>query len=938
MTVPPDEPGPDLERVVDAISDGKSVEWDSERLDSGADPETLEALRLIDGVSRLHRGRPGDVRDPDEGAEDEPSWGNLLLRGSLGAGVYGEVHRAFDPGLHREVALKLWSASVRPRIIEQLLEEARALARVRHPNVLLVHGADVHDGRVGMWTELLEGATLEQLISEQGGCDWREAAIYGIQLCRALAAVHAIGFVHRDVKAANVMRERGGRIVLMDFGSASRFFMADDAPGTPLRGTPSAMAPEVLAGAEPTPVADVYSLGALLFRLVSGRPPVPAESLDELKASLAAGPAPSLRALRPEVPLAFSRVVALALERDPGARVPSASELERLLAEALRSDWAGADALAAEGPTTPGGPVAGRRGNAMRRIAAVTTAITAVAALAGVLWWGQQSQEAAGARPMQFTLQLPAGEHMPQFANVVVSPDGSLIVFASQDTLGKSALWLRRFDALTSTRIPGTDGARYPFWSPDSRHIAFFGDSGLCRVDADGGSVRVICKAEMGRGGSWSPSGTILFAGSTQGPLLRVDCEGGTPVPATTLDPRRSEVSHRWPFFLPNGDHFLYVTTPESNGAFSLYVGALHSDRRVYVGPVESGAVYSSGMLIYMFEQALEGRPFNLRTLRWSGERRQLIPMPGLGGSIAEPHASVSRTGTLVHSFEAARESRLEWIDTRTGRTSPLAVGPYFDPSVSPDGRRILAERVEGTGRSNLWMLDARTGAAERWTDDPALNRKPVWSPSGDSIVFSSNRNGHYQLFVRATEGSTEERSILAPLPGLLMWPNDWRPGGLITFDMYEAGSGYDVYELRGGTPVPMARTAAFEARGSLSPDRRWLAYDSNVSGRMKVLVVDRQTLERYELPQSGLQPRWARRSGALFFRSPAGEFFQVTPKDGLRPPEWPVRSLFRTGVVAGFDPDADGTRLLCCIKSETGQPEEIAVIVNLPRAFTRGF
>ena len=931
MTVPPDEPAPEVERVVDAISDGAEVEWDTELSGPAADSETLAALRLIDHVARLHRGSPGLARDAAERDASESSWGSLLLRGRLGTGVYGEVYRAFDPTLRREVALKLWSKTVRQGIIERLLGEARALARVRHPNVLVVHGADVHDGRVGMWTELLEGSTLEQLIAQLGPGNWREAALYGIELCRALAAVHAIGFAHCDVKGSNVMRERGGRLVLMDFGSASHFPASDGGLPPGVQGTPLAMAPEVLRGAAATPAADLYSLGVLLFRMVTARYPIEADSLESLREKLAGSPVPSLRTLSPEVPLAFSRVVERALEREPGDRFASAAEMERSLAEALSSDWGHA--------VTPASTAAGpHRSPALRRVAAWTAVAGALALFLAGIWWLRREPAPGPAPPMQFTLQLPLGEHLRQLANVVISPDGGSIAFASADSLGHRALWIRRFDGRGSLRIPGTEGAMYPFWSPDSRSIGFFSNSNLKRVGVDGGRVVVVCPAELGRGGSWSRLGTILFAGSTQGPLLRVSAEGGSPIPATSLNTSNAEVSHRWPCFLPDGDHFLYVSAPDRKGVFGLFVGSLHSDRRAYVGPVESGATYSLGMLVYLSNRTLEARAFNLRTLRWAGEPVPICELPGVGGSVAEPSASVSQNGTLVYSPMAARASRLEWIDTRTGYVKSLSVGPYFSPSLSPDNRRIAVERLEGPGRSNIWMVDARTGAAERWTNNGGLNRSPKWSPAGDSIVFSSNRTGHYELYARGTGGSLAERLLYSPPLGLLMWPNDWRSGGLLTFDQYEPGTAYNVYEMRSGNPVPIARTAANEKSGALSPDRRWLAFESDASGRTQIYIVNRATTERFVLPGEDVtQARWARGSGRLYYHTTPGDLFEATPLPGLPPTQWPVRRLFRTGMLESYDVDSEGRRVLCCFRTDSGRLEEVTVLANLSQALAGG-
>jgi Tol biopolymer transport system component len=343
-------------------------------------------------------------------------------------------------------------------------------------------------------------------------------------------------------------------------------------------------------------------------------------------------------------------------------------------------------------------------------------------------------------------------------------------------------------------------------------------------------------------------------------------------------------------------------------------------------------------MLVYMVNQGLEARGFDLRTLRWSGEPRPVSAIPGFGGSVAEPHASAAQNGTLVYAIRGARDSRLAWVDVATGAERTLTTGPYFEPRLSPDGRRIAAERVEGSGRSSLWMIDAETGGAERWTDAPGLNRKPIWSPAGDSILFSSNRSGRYQFLVRSAKGSLTERGVYAPADGLLMWPNDWGPGDVVTFDRYEPGTSYNIYELKAGNAVPLVRTPQREGRSAMSPDGRWLAFESNRSGATRVQVLDRRTQEQFELPtDGGIQPMWARATGQLFYRTTANEFFVVTPVAGRLPSDWPTRRLFRTGVLEGYDVDAKGRRLLCSVKTEIGQPEEVAVLVNLPAAVAKG-
>lgn len=235
-------------------------------------------------------------------------------------------------------------------------------------------------------------------------------------------------------------------------------------------------------------------------------------------------------------------------------------------------------------------------------------------------------------------------------------------------------------------------------------------------------------------------------------------------------------------------------------------------------------------------------------------------------------------------------------------------------------------------------MIDAQTGGAERWTEAPGLNRKPIWSPAGDSILFCSNRSGRYQLMVRGTMGSVAERSVYAPAEGLLMWPNDWDRNGVITFDRYVPGEVYNVYELKAGSVTPLVCTPERESRSALSPDGRWLAYESNRSRATRVQLRDRRTGEQFELPtDGGIQPIWARATGQLFYRTTANELYEATPVAGKPPTEWPTRRLFRTGVLEGYDVDARGRRVLYCVKTEIGRPEEVAVLVNLPAAVASG-
>lgn len=344
----PESADPRLMDVALRLTDGEAVDWEQAR-ESGQDlGSTLERLRVLELLAREHRGTPAEGA---EAAASEPvrfAWGPLRVLAPLGEGGSGEVWRAWDPALQREVALKLRRQG--DRASRRWLDEARRLARVRHPHVLSVHGADVHDSRAGLWTDLVRGATLEERLASDGPLGPREAALVGMVLCEALSAVHAAGLVHGDVKAKNVMRAAGtsaraesaGRIVLMDFGSAHETRSPDAETG----GTPLYAAPELLEGGSPTVQSDLYAVGVLLHRLVTGAFPAEAASLEELRARLREGRLTPLRTARPDAPIAFAQVVERAMAHDPAARFADAASMERALAAAVGAE-AGAAAVGA---------------------------------------------------------------------------------------------------------------------------------------------------------------------------------------------------------------------------------------------------------------------------------------------------------------------------------------------------------------------------------------------------------------------------------------------------------------------------------------------------------------------------------------------------------------------------------------------------------------
>src|SRR5262245_4201909 len=379
--------------VAESIADGSAIDWNA--VEAAASPEDqamIDQLRILSELATLHRTIPmGAPTAPHpfptrrKPAPPNNRWARLDLIELIGGGASGEVYRAWDRQLEREVALKLLRSDeveADPQT-SRILTEGRLLARVRHPNVVTVHGVTVHDGRLGLWMELVHGATLEDVLSKQGPFSAREATLIGMDVCRALAAIHAAGLIHRDIKAPNIMREHGGRIVLMDFGTGRDVSPEKSDAAPDLAGTPLYLAPEILSGESAGPRTDIYSCGILLYHLVTGSFPVRAGTMDELKTAHARGVRTRLRDARPDLPIAFVRVVDRAIASDPAERYASAGALEEDLVKSLD------DAQRPSGPSTTE-----RDAPSPRRQWRPTAilAIGAVLVLVALVWYAMRSR------------------------------------------------------------------------------------------------------------------------------------------------------------------------------------------------------------------------------------------------------------------------------------------------------------------------------------------------------------------------------------------------------------------------------------------------------------------------------------------------------------------------------------------------------------------
>ncbi len=861
---PPDEPW--LVSLAAAVSAGETVDWAAVRARATSDdaPVVEELHRLSQIVRRRGVGTPpGAPRDPAAG--DWPavrSWRTLLVLEPLASGFSGDVHRAWDTQLDREVAVKFLHQL--PDGTAPSLREARTLARVRHPNVVTVYGAEHDSGQSGLWMELIDGETLAEAITARGPMSAREAAGVGIDVCRAVSALHAHGLVHRDIKAANVMREVGGRIVLMDFSGAHG--VADEQPPT-RQGTPLYMAPELLAGDRATPASDIYAIGVLLFFLLTGRHPVEGETLADLEEAHAQHRRVRLIDARPDLPEALVRVVERAIAAPQDARFHTVGELEHALGAI-----SGANPVSRTRLALPGGD---RR--ALLATVGLGAALVALLLTAAVLAWrsglGAGAPRDVSGAPIEFDIVAQEPLRLDPTSNDArVSPDGRVVVFSAWAN-GTQLLYRRMIGSSALYPIVGTEGAAMPFWSADSRFVGFHASGLLKRVAVDGGPVTNICPTSQFGGGTWNRDGTIVFSQVTS--LWTVAAGGGTPqrfpIPAE-IGPDAVAVG---PAFRPDQRRFTYRIGFGAKDTAGTYVADLQSKASTRLFDLGSNTVLGPSEVAWISNGVLATQAIDPLSLAPAGPRTPLeAGVLGNDGQAVTPALSLSDTGVVVYRKLREAETRLMWFDL-SGRTLGTLEAPPLcrNPEFSPKGERVAVECTDpSTGRRDIWLVGERE-APIRLTDAPGGASDPVWSPDGQTIAFSSNPRGIRDLFARQWAASGEPRPIYGS-PST-KYPCSWsRDGTQIAFTERGMGRGWNIWTLDVRTGVARALVAGDydDIEPQFSPDHRWLAFTSNRSGRWAVYVQDLQApATSARMVSAGLgesDPRWSPSGDRLYFLS----------------------------------------------------------------------
>jgi Tol biopolymer transport system component len=859
----PDDP---IDDAYESIPDGRSVDWEltESKAASALEQSRVRALRDLERIAEYNRSlQRSTTKDQpsSSGATPPPPWGHLTPLELVSAGRSGEVWRSWDAWLQREVALKFLFAPDAGNLEDSaLLAEARALARIRHPGVVAVHGIGYHDGRVGMWMEFLVGSTLEAEIQRRGPLPPRDATRIGLEVCRALEAVVAAGLVHRDIKPANIVLEPSGRTVLTDFGLGRRLALADRETWHS-SGTPLFMAPELLAGEPATPRSDLYALGVTLRWALTGHSPFRAHTIDDLRVEAGAGPPTPLRSERPDVPAALADVIERAMSPRAEARYASAAQI----AEDLERILSGAN---------------GVRGRTKWRTIAATGTILLLGA--AILILPRFRGRPASIRAARFSVTAPPNTTLFLDANAaVVSPNGRFVAFVASDSAGTRRIWLRPLEVLTARPLEGTEDGDEPFWSPDSRSLGFFADMKLKTIAVFGGPPEVLCSAASPRGASWGKGGAIVFAPMATGSLYRVSSEGGTVTEILRPDSARQETAFRWPQFLPDGERFLFVALPPRNELFDVLTAALGSKERRHVMTAGCAPVCAGAMgLILASNGRLMLQGFDYRRLKPVGAPVALGRAPFSNVSVGQPLASASTNGVLVYLSESLANTNLAWVD-RTGRRGgvlPLPAGRYERMYFAPDGRRLLAERRDSPTTVDLWMIDLVQGKSTRFSQgsQSRMGGAPAWSPDGRRIAFSSNRAGRTHIYQRFVDEAREE-TLLYGSTGQFKEVNEWSSDGrYLVFEQADPVTGWDLWLLpmdRKREPIPYLRSRFNEAAGRVSPDGKWLVYSSDATGKTEVYV--------RSFPQAGAEHPVSNSPGRGVWSSDGREILIEHTKDG---------------------------------------------------------
>jgi Tol biopolymer transport system component len=860
--------------------------------------------------------------------------GPYEIAAPLGAGGMGEVYRARDTRLERTVAIKILPAqlSCDPVRKQRFEREAKTISSLNHPHICVLHDVGHQDGIDYLVMECVEGETLAKRL-EKGPLALDQVLKYGAQIADALDKAHRSGVVHRDLKPGNIMLTATGA-KLLDFGLAKPAVAPASvatltAAATPMTqegtivGTFQYMSPEQVEGKELDGRSDIFSFGAVLYEMLTGQQAFPGKSqLSVASAILEKEPAP-ITSTKPLTPPAVDHVIKRCLAKHPDERWQSASDLAREL------KWI-AESGSQSGPAVR----AGAAGKIQRALPWLVSFVLLFALIVAAIWW-------RNSKPPEQTMYFPAPMSFP-VRDMAIAPNGHTVaVVAYLESARKNALWTYELGSPEAKTLAGTEGASYPFWSADGRSLAFFADGKLKKLELSGGPVQTVCDAPSGRGGTWNKDGVIVFAPDTNVGLYRVAAAGGTPTQIRNRDTSRGEDGLRWPVFLPDGTHYLYLAANFGGrkGVDGIFAGSLESNEKRFVVEATANAAYAApGYLLFYRDKTLLAQRFDVKRLALTGEPTTILAEIQYVPQVKRAVFAVSDNGLLVaQGGSQVALSQPIWFD-RKGKEVGVVGAPdvYGNVFLAPNGRSVAVDKTDmGSLNTDVWTYELQRDSAKRLTFDPALDAVPIWSPDAARLVFTSNRQLNWDLYIKNSDGAQDEKSVMHD--ELANFPSDWSRDG--KHILYNRGTDLWFVTLPELKSRLFLKAASVLRNGQFSPDGKWVAYASNESGKWQIYVTSfPEARGKWQVSiGGGEQPRWRGDGKELFYLSQEGKMMAAPVTSGANFDAGTAVALFQSTPrppvlvydLFVYDVSRDGQRFLINTQVKQAEAEPMSVVLN---------
>jgi eukaryotic-like serine/threonine-protein kinase len=867
----------------------------------------------------------------------------------LGAGGMGEVYRARDSRLGRDVAIKALPESLAHDAdrLARFEREARLLASLNHPNIAAIYGLEEAGGQRYLVLEYVEGETLAQRLAK-GALSLDET----LHVCREIAAgveaAHEGGVVHRDLKPGNVMLTHTGAVKVLDFGLAKGGAEARVGDSNPnlsasptmtyaatqagmVLGTAAYMSPEQARGKNVDRRTDIWSFGCVLFECLCGKPAFEGETISDLVARILERE-PEWNALPPRTPARLRDLLKRSMVKDPKQRLRDIGDARLELDQLLALGTSGA-LVAAEGSDSGAKARSGLPWWAVGAIVIMTIGATALI---------QPMMSRRGdtvARHFEITAPEPFDLNADP-VECAISPNGRMLAMVLTDSSGTPSLWVRAMDSFRTRALPGTNGATQPFWSPDSRSLAFFSAGKLKKIAIAGGDPEVLCDVRAARGGTWNRNGVILFAPSSNGPLFTIPAGGGDAIAVTRLDSTRHETAHRFPRFLPDGRHYLFSVLGGNAGRVATVGGVLGDTSRRLVFSAEGGAAFSpSGHLLFSRKGVLSAQRFDPGSLRLSGEPVSLGDTPPPPTTAGAPVVSIAEDGTMAYMFQPLPMNRIAWFDAAGHEVEqiPLALGAYAGLALSPDERSALVNHALSTTEFELLVVDLERGTTNRVSTEQRVENFAL-SPDGKRVAYAEGSGGPQAVVVAPADGSGPGETVM-PSGADFRRVDAWTPDGkALIIDRLDSQTQWDLWvlPLEGDRqPRPYLRRPANETQAVVSPDGRWLCYNSDESGRTEGYVQSFPTPgRRYQVTTDGTGVFGWKRDGKMLALGPTPNLVvrgvDVLPGEEFR--FGPPRALGKVpDQVFGVDLDREWSRMIAIVPAGKQAKPTIRIVLDWP-------